>query len=443
MTEQKLFGTDGIRGTVGQKPMTAEFAFRLGVAVAQTFEGDAEPVQALVGMDTRESGPMFAHAIAAGITSCGADILWLGVMPTPGVAYLTRELGGTVGIVISASHNPYTDNGIKLFDRLGQKLSDGVEARIEGLLDTNEAEPEASRIGRSARYRHEDGEYPQFLLSHAPYLDGLKVGIDCANGAASDIAPHIFRRIGAKLVVINHNPDGRNINVECGSSHPQAIRDCIIRDGLEVGVAFDGDADRVQLVDCTGRIVTGDHMLAINAVSRGESAVVATQMTNFGTERYLTEQGISLYRTRVGDRHVFEALREKELLLGGEQSGHLLFLDLASTGDGLLTALQTLAAIRKSDATLEDWVDAIPVFPQTLINVKVPPDQKAALATCDEVKAAVHKAKEALGTDGRIDLRPSGTEPLIRIMVEGNDVDAVGDVAHRVAEAVEEAAKIV
>ena len=184
-------------------------------------------------------------------------------------------------------------------------------------------------------------------------------------------------------------------------------------------------------------------MLAINAVSRGESAVVATQMTNFGTERYLTEQGISLYRTRVGDRHVFEALREKELLLGGEQSGHLLFLDLASTGDGLLTALQTLAAVRKSDATLEDWVDAIPVFPQTLINVKVSPDQKAALATCDEVKAAVHKAKEALGTDGRIDLRPSGTEPLIRIMVEGNDVDAVGDVAHRVAEAVEEAAKIV
>ena len=441
MTKRRLFGTDGIRGTAGRPPMTAEFAFRLGAAAARAFRQDDQPIRFLVGMDTRESGPMLAHAVTAGLTSSGADVLWLGIMPTPGVAYLTRELGGTAGVVISASHNPYRDNGIKFFDRLGQKLSDSVEAEIEALLDDARETPASNGIGRSSRYRHEDGEYLRFLLTHAPYLDGLKVGLDCANGASSDIAPRIFRQIGARLVVINDQPDGRNINLDCGSTHPETILARVTDDALEVGITFDGDADRALLVDRLGRLVSGDQMLAINAVSRGESEVVATIMTNLGTERYLADHGISLHRTQVGDRYVFEALRARDLCLGGEQSGHLLFLDLAPTGDGLLTALQTLASVRKSGVPLEEWMDAIPVYPQTLVNVPVEPERKTEVPELAEVRAAVSKAEEALGSEGRINLRPSGTEPLIRVMVEGPDEETIHDLARSVVEAVEKASK--
>jgi phosphoglucosamine mutase len=441
MTGLRFFGTDGIRGTAGQEPMTAEFAFRVGAAAARTLGKDWEKVRVLIGMDTRESGPMLAHAVSAGLTSRGADVLWLGVMPTPGVAYLTRELKGTAGIVISASHNPFKDNGIKFFDNLGRKLGPDAEKEIEGFLDEAAPITGSWKIGRSDRYRYEDGEYLRFLLTNAPYLDGLKVGLDCANGAASHIAPLVFKQIGARLVVHNDQPNGQNINAECGSTHPQAILNQVVKDSLEVGVTFDGDADRVLLVDRRGRLVTGDHMLVINAISRGEKTVVATVMTNLGIERYLADQGITLIRTQVGDRHVFEELSKQGLDLGGEQSGHILFLDLAPTGDGLLTALQTLSAVRKSGISLETWMDAIPVFPQTLLNIEVESQHKVDLPKHAFVEAAVKRAKEKLGETGRVSLRPSGTESLVRVMVEGPSQPIIHDVASQLAHAVRIAAK--
>ena len=441
MKALQFFGTDGIRGTAGQEPMTAEFAFQVGAAAARTLGKDQEKVRVFVGMDTRESGPMLAHAVSAGLTSRGADVLWLGVMPTPGVAYLTRKLNGTAGIVISASHNPYADNGIKFFDHLGQKLSSEIEIEIENFLGATTPKSVDGRIGRSDRYRYEDGEYLRFLLTNAPYLDGLKVGLDCANGSASRIAPYVFREIGARLVIENDQPNGQNINAECGSTHPQAILSRVTEDALEVGVTFDGDADRVLMVDRNGRLVTGDHMLAINAISRGEKAVVGTVMTNLGIENYLADQGIDVIRTQVGDRHVFEELSKQGLHLGGEQSGHILFLDLAPTGDGVLTALQTLAAVRKSGISLEAWMDEIPTYPQTLLNVEVKSQHKIKLPTHEVVEAAVKQAVERLGEAGRVSLRPSGTEPLVRVMVEGPNEPVVHDVASQIANAVRNAAK--
>lgn len=424
--------------------MTAAFAFRVGVAAAESLRrsGILKP-HFVIGRDTRRSGPMLAHAVAAGLTSRGAEVTLLEVMPTPAVSYLTRCLEADAGIVISASHNPFEDNGIKFFNAQGEKLSDALEHNMETLLAEgtgDKLEPITGRdIGSSRRYRKTENDYYKFLLSHAPYLDGLRVGLDCANGAAYDIAPRIFKQLGARIDVMGVNPDGSNINVDCGSTRPEALQERVAKTGLEVGVTFDGDADRALLVDAKGRLVTGDHMLAICAVSRQEKAVVATLMSNLGLEHYLADHGIELHRCNVGDRYVHEKLRAEGLTLGGEQSGHLLFLDKAPTGDGLLSALQTLAAVRKTRKPLDAWLDEIPMYPQTLLNVRVTPEAKGNIANRDSVQAALKEAEAELGDQGRINLRPSGTEPLIRVMVEGPDLTTVEAVAKRVAAAVKEA----
>lgn len=441
MAERRYFGTDGIRGVAGEEPLTAEFAFRVGAATAARIAADAadRPVIA-IGMDTRQSGPMLAHALAAGVASRGVDVVWLGVMPTPGVSYLTRTLGASAGVVVSASHNPFADNGIKLFDHNGVKASDELERDVEELLEGNVPPAAGAAIGTSRRYRYDDANYNEFLLSNAPYLDGLRVGLDCANGAASGIAPKVFGKIGARLDVIHAAPNGTNINAGCGSTHPETIQARVKLLDLEVGIAFDGDADRALLVDRKGRLVTGDHILAICARSRGEKAVVATVMTNLGTEKHLAEHGIELHRAKVGDRYVHRELIERGLTLGGEQSGHVLFLEKAPTGDGMLTALQVLAAVRKSGRSLTAWMDEIPVYPQTLVNVRVPADAKHHLLADPAVQDAIAAATDRLDGDGRINVRASGTEPLIRVMVEGEDHSVIDEVARAVVDTVERVA---
>jgi phosphoglucosamine mutase len=383
---------------------------------------------------------MLAHAISSGIMSRGANVIFLGIEPTPGVSYLTRALEADAGIVISASHNPYEDNGIKFFNRSGEKLSDEVERVIETWLAKDFGLLEAitgQNIGIAQRYRRDNDDYMKFLLANAPFLDGLRVGLDCANGASYDLAPRLFRQIGARLDVINAHPDGVNINVKCGSTHPEAMQIRVKELELDVGISFDGDADRALLVDKHGRLVTGDHILAICALSRGEKTIVATLMSNLGVERYLAERGVKMLRTQVGDRYVHEALLENKLKLGGEQSGHILFLDKSPTGDGLLTALQTLAAVRKSGKALERWMDEIPMYPQTLVNVRVPAELKSTLKDHPAIINALSKAQAILGDSGRINLRPSGTEPLIRVMVEGPEQNQIEEIARSIAHAVE------
>jgi len=397
---------------------------------------------------------MLAHAAAAGLTSRGANVTWLGVVPTPGVSFLTKALGADAGLMVSASHNPYHDNGLKLFDGSGSKLSDEAESRIEALLeelsdvDAARLEPvTGTDLGTIANDNHAAlgsgsvlDPYLQHLLDNAPYLDGLRVALDGAHGAAYAIAPRLFTRIGSRVDIMNMEPNGLNINVECGSTHPDALARKVVEGGFDVGVTFDGDADRALLIDSRGRLVSGDHIIAITALSRGESEVVATQMSNLGAERFLQGHGVTMHRANVGDRYVFEELRKRQLTLGGEQSGHVLFLDKAPTGDGMLTALMALAAVRKSGKTLDQWVDQIPEYPQVLLNVPVPIGQRDSLASEPAVQAALRTAEAAMGDTGRILLRPSGTEPLVRVMVEGEDSDQVNRVAEQVAQAVRTAA---
>jgi len=442
-------------------PMTATFALSLGMAVAETVHpsGGGQP-HVLIGMDTRRSGLMLAHAAAAGLTARGAHVTWLGVLPTPGVSFLTRALKADAGLMVSASHNPFDDNGLKLFDRNGEKLSDDVEAEIEALIDklgdgrAGLADVLGERIGHITTARPWDingssngsdasilNAYVKHLFDNAPYLDGLRLVVDCAHGASHQIAPQLFAKLGARLEVVNADPDGLNINVNCGSTHAEALTAHVVDGGFEVGITFDGDADRALLIDSKGRVVTGDHMLAITALSRGEKALVATQMSNLGAETFLAKHGVKMLRARVGDRYVFEELKKNGLTLGGEQSGHLLFLDKAPTGDGILTSLMTLAAVRKSGRSLEAWMDEIPVFPQVLKNVTVPPGMRDELAGAATVASAVRAAEEELGAGGRVLLRASGTEPLVRVMVEGSDLEQVERLANDVVRAVESAAQ--
>jgi len=469
MSSRRFFGTDGVRGVAGQDPMTATFALELGVATAEMLKqaGAARP-HVLVGMDTRRSGPMLVAALTAGLTSRAADVTLLGVMTTPGVSYLTRELGADAGIVVSASHNPFADNGLKIFNGDGEKLADASEAEVEALMarfgdghngslapvtgaavgtvksgssaQVGNTRVKATLGGTVTTSEPPGGDpseaYIRHLLDNAPYLDGLKVALDCAHGASHAIAPKVFSRLGARLEVSHASPDGENINVDCGSTHPEFLARRVIAQGFDVGITFDGDADRALLIDRRGRIVTGDHVLAICAVARGETEVVATQMSNIGVERYLADRGVTMHRVKVGDRYVFEALKSRGLTLGGEQSGHMLFLDKAPTGDGILTALLTLAAVRQSGKALEEWMDEIPVFPQVLVNVTVPVDQRDGLADHATVASAVQHAAASLGSSGRVLLRPSGTEPLVRVMVEGPEQGEVDRLAESVAAAV-------
>ena len=420
--ERRFFGTDGIRGRAGEPPLTPEFVLRLGQAAGSVLRERLARPTVLIGKDTRESGDLLEAALAAGLLSQGVAVEHLGVLPTPAVAYLTAELEADAGVVISASHNPYQDNGIKFFGPGGTKLSDEAELEIERRL---EDAFETRAIGTVRNHREAERIYTDRLVHLGPRLDGLRVAMDTANGATYRVAPRVFQRLGAEVFAVFNTPDGRNINKGCGSTHPEVLQRVVREGGFDVGVAFDGDGDRVILVDAKGRIVHGDHVLYINALVRGEPLVVGTVMSNLALERALERQGVVFVRTPVGDRYVYEALRERDGRLGGEQSGHVLFLDRLPTGDGLQTALLTLDAVQRSGRPLEAWVDELALYPQRLVNVPVR-DKKAVMAH-PELAAWVAEAERRLG-EGRVNVRPSGTEPLVRIMVEAPDPQRVDEV---------------
>jgi phosphoglucosamine mutase len=412
--ERKYFGTDGVRGVAGEPPLTPQFVLKLGQAAGAYFKSAQKKPVVLLGKDTRQSCDLLEAALAAGLMSQGVQVEHLGVLPTPGVAYLTKALGATAGVMISASHNPYQDNGIKFFSAAGDKLPDEVESEIEGLL---EHEFKTDGIGTVSDFREAERMYLDFLSSKGGSLEGLKVVLDTANGATYRLAPRLFQRLGAEVFVMFNTPDGRNINKGCGSTHPEVLRQQVVEMGFDLGVAFDGDGDRVILVDRHGHEFHGDHVLYLNALVRREPGVVGTLMSNMGLEVKLREAGINFYRTAVGDRYVYEKLKASALTLGGEQSGHVLFLDHAPTGDGMLTAILTLRAMRESGRDLSEWYEALPMYPQLLKNVRVSDKQK--VMQQPELHQAIQEAEQKLSGQGRVNVRPSGTEPLVRVMVEG------------------------
>lgn len=444
MSERKYFGTDGVRGVAGEHPLTAQWVMQLGAAAGEVLmrrnNGKASVV---IGKDTRKSGDMIEAALAAGLTSRGVNVFHLGILPTPAISFLTRHLNTQAGVVISASHNPYEDNGIKFFAADGQKLNDSTELEIEQALDNVEhlAPLTGTAMGDIINYSDSERLYTDFLSKHAPDLSGMKIALDCANGAAYRLAPRVFQAAGADVFAVYTNPDGRNINRNCGSTHMDHLR-LLVREGhYDLGIAFDGDADRALCVDSRGNMIHGDHMLLLNARARGEQSVVSTIMSNMALEVKLKEGGIPLERTAVGDRYVHERLHSKGLNLGGEQSGHVLFLDISPTGDGILTALLTLASMKKLGTTLDDLHDELVMYPQTLINVPV--KDKKSIAQDNIVLQAVAEVEAKLSGRGRVNLRPSGTESLIRVMVEGREEQEIYQLAEHLASVVKERGQVV
>ncbi|ASK35211.1 phosphoglucosamine mutase [Alloalcanivorax mobilis] len=440
---RKYFGTDGIRGTVGEPPITPDFVLKLGWAAGRVLAARGGS-KILIGKDTRISGYMFESALEAGISSAGVDVRLLGPMPTPAIAYLTRTLHAQAGIVISASHNPYTDNGIKFFGGDGRKLNEQIEEEIERMLDEPIAVVATDKLGKVRRIDDARGRYIEFCKSTAPGLSlkGLKIVVDTANGAAYHITPDVFEELGATVVAIGNRPDGFNINRECGSTHPDALCQRVVDEGADLGVALDGDADRLIMVDDQGRVVDGDQLLYIIARQRhGRGAlkggVVGTLMSNLGLELALHDLGISFVRAKVGDRYVMEQLEEHNWLLGGESSGHLVCLDRTSTGDGTVAALQVLAALCEQGVTLREAAAAAPLMPQSLINVRGA--NRDGFMDDTAMTAVLHEVEQELGSNGRVLLRPSGTEPLVRVMVEGRDADQVERLCQRLADAVQTA----
>jgi phosphoglucosamine mutase len=439
-----LFGTDGIRGRVGQAPMTADFALRLASAAARVLAPGGGRV--LIGKDTRVSGYMFEAALEAGFVAAGMDVLLVGPLPTPGIAYLTHTLGADLGVVISASHNPYDDNGIKFFDREGTKLPDRVEEEIEARLEEPAITRESSDLGRAKRVESALEQYQQFCVSTVPAdlrLDGLKIVIDCSHGAAYKVAPRVLSQLGAEIVPIGCSPNGRNINDGCGSTHPELMQLTTRGVRADLGVALDGDGDRLLMVDHEGAIVDGDQLLYILATAWQQTGalrgpVVGTLMSNFGLERALRERGIDFRRAQVGDRYVLEMLKASGGILGGETSGHLLCLDRTTTGDGLVSALQVLDVVKRSGQTLAELSRGMPRFPQKLVNVRV--ERRIDPRESPPIQSAVAAAEQALGNRGRIVLRASGTEPVIRVMVEGEEGDEVARLADSLAAEVRAAA---
>ena len=420
--------------------MTVEFALRLASAAAQTLA--PEGGTALVGKDTRLSGYMFEAALEAGFVAAGVDVSLIGPLPTPGIAYLTQRFGCRFGVVISASHNLYEDNGIKFFDASGSKLPDELEARIESYLGGEALTRESERLGRATRVDKSRVIYQEFCASTLPRgtdLSGLKIVIDCANGAAYKVAPRVLADLGAEIIPIGCSPNGRNINLRCGSTEPELLQATVAALGADAGIALDGDGDRLVMVDHLGRLVDGDHLLYIIAVDRREQGelsgpVVGTVMSNLGLEHALEGLGVPFLRAKVGDRYVLAMLKEHGGMLGGETSGHLLCLDRTTTGDGLVSALQVLAAMKRSGRTLAELSSGMPSYPQVMINVRVAergdPMESAA------VRGAVERVEQSLAGAGRVVLRASGTEPVIRVMVEGRDHSAVTRHAEDLAEVV-------
>jgi phosphoglucosamine mutase len=441
---RKYFGTDGVRGRVGEHPLTVEFALKLASSAARVLAPSGGTV--LVGKDTRLSGYMFESALEAGFVASGVNVMLIGPLPTPGIAYLTTRFECDFGVVISASHNPYEDNGIKFFDRSGGKLSDEIEAHIEQHLDEPPVTRESSRLGRATRVDKSRVRYQEFCMSTVPGLDltGFKVVIDCANGAGYKVGPRILADLGAEIVPIGCSPNGRNINLNCGSTSPELLQLTVPGVRAHCGVALDGDGDRLVMIDHLGRIVDGDQLLYIIARARHEQKalqgpVVGTVMSNLGLEHALAKEGIGFKRAKVGDRYVLELMKETGGTLGGETSGHLLCLDRTTTGDALISALQVLAIMKQTGRSLAELAAPMPKYPQVLENVRVA--RRIDPAKSPRVQDAVARAQALLGASGRIVLRPSGTEPVIRVMVEGSDERLVRELARELAVSVAEAAE--
>jgi len=440
--KMKLFGTDGIRGKANYPPMTGEIAFEIGRASAYVLKKKHGRNMILIGKDTRLSGYMLESALTSGICSMGMDVVLVGPIPTPGIAFVTRSLRVDAGIVISASHNPFDDNGIKFFSSDGFKLPDRIEKEIEEAVFSDELEkvrPVGDGIGKAHRVDDASGRYIEYVKSTFPRgktLEGLKIVVDCANGSSYKITPFVLSELGADVVAINNKPDGKNINANCGSTHPETIQKAVLEHKADVGISHDGDGDRTILCDEKGEIVDGDKIMAISALEmkkegRLRGDIVATVMSNIGFENYLKNSGINLIRTQVGDRYVVEEMLKRGCNLGGEQSGHIIFMDYNTTGDGAITALQILAIMCKTGKTLSELSSAIPIYPQVLVNVPVPKPRR--IEDFPEVVTAVKKAEKKL-QGGRILVRPSGTEPKMRIMVEGDDMDEIKTIADEIAE---------
>lgn len=442
--DRKLFGTDGIRGIANVPPMTIETALRLGRAVARLYHRPGHRGRIIIGKDTRLSGYMFEQAMAAGICSMGADVMLCGPLPTPGIAFLTSSMRADAGVVISASHNPYYDNGIKIFAADGFKLPDATEAKLEELMaqgEDGQPLPAPEDIGRAQRIDDAKGRYIVFLKNSFPRrlsLDGLKIVVDCAHGAAYRVAPNVLAELGASVTSLSVAPDGKNINDHCGALHPESMCRAVVEQGAHIGIALDGDADRVIFADERGRIVNGDAIMALCArrlLSRGElrkSTLVATVMSNLGLERAMADMGGQLLRTAVGDRYVVEAMRQHDLNLGGEQSGHLVFLDHMTTGDGIIAALQVLAILLEENKPLSELASIMKQYPQVLLSVKVA--RRLPLVELATVQSLITRIESELGSDGRVLVRYSGTEPKARVMIEGPEASLIERYAQEIAE---------
>ncbi|MGH8501735.1 MAG: phosphoglucosamine mutase [Gammaproteobacteria bacterium] len=442
---KRYFGTDGIRGRVGNHPMTPEFVLKLGWAVGRVLAADGRNM-VLIGKDTRISGYMLESALEAGLSAAGVNINLLGPMPTPGIAYLTRTLRASAGIVISASHNPYYDNGLKFFSHEGLKLPDSVETAIEERMDEPMKIVSSDQLGKAERVVDAAGRYIEFCKRTIPFataLRGVKIVVDCAHGATYHVAPAVFEELGADVVTLGIEPDGLNINEDCGAIAPEALRAAVLENQADVGIAIDGDGDRLIMVDERGEVVDGDELLYIIASAKQQEGtlgggVVGTSMSNLGLEQALASAAIPFERAAVGDRYVLEMLQHNDWRLGGESSGHIICLDRTTTGDAIVSALQVLHVLVATSRGLHEVKSGMTKFPQTLINVPIA--ESFNVQTSQPVQQAVSAAERSLGNSGRVLLRPSGTEPLVRVMVEGRDIERVRQIAERVATAVREAA---
>ena len=448
---RRYFGTDGVRGCVGQAPIKPDFCMQLGYAAGKTLVAHehlrpGEHPAVIIGKDTRISGYMLESVLEAGFSAAGVDVYLAGPLPTPAIAYLTRALRLQVGVVISASHNPFEDNGIKFFTAAGTKLPDAVELEIESRLDEPMGCETSAKLGKARRIDDARGRYVEFCKNTFPNeldLRSMKIALDCAHGAAYMVAPKVFHELGAELFVVGAEPNGMNINDEVGATSPQSIRDAVLKSGADVGIALDGDGDRIVMVDADGDVYDGDKILYVIAKAaqlsgRPVPGVVGTLMSNLGFEHALARLGIPFARAKVGDRYVLEVLHEKGWTLGGENSGHIICLNHHTTGDGIIAGLQVLAALQSHGLTLKEMCADLVFYPQKLVNVRVQPGFK--WTSSQDIKAAVAAAEAELGDTGRILLRPSGTEPLLRVMVEGRDGEQVSRLAHRLAEIVKTAA---
>jgi len=439
----KYFGTDGIRGRVGEDPINANFMLRLGRAAGVVL-ANGDPRAVVIGKDTRISGYMFESALEAGLAAAGANVALLGPMPTPAVAYLTRTLYACAGIVISASHNPYQDNGIKFFSQDGEKLPDETEHAIEAELEKPFVTVDSAKMGKAERIDDAAGRYVEFCKSTIPYgtnLRGLRLVVDCANGSNYKVGPAVLRELGAKVEVIANHPDGLNINANCGSTYPEILQKKVVESGADAGIAFDGDGDRVVMVDAKGDLVDGDDILYIIANSRQHAGllkggVAGTLMTNFGLELAFREQNIPFQRTQVGDRYIHRVLVENGWSLGGETSGHILCLDRTSTGDGIVSALQVLEAMVSSGRSLDELRNSFTKFPQIMINVPIAAKARVKFDGSKLIQQALKSVETEMNGRGRVILRPSGTEALIRVTLEGEDADHIHRLANELADVV-------